>query len=162
MLEIVKRTLECADISGTLYVPIWGHERKAMSRNARQATAIEIEQAKADHPKFADRIGNGLDVLVYNDFQTSVRFAVETVVNASIYGTASMWSKCGSFDSVEDAVDHAMTMKNKERRVVKVIGTGRFIGDDNGGFCIENGYRDEVLGQRVYRKGQWVRSGVLA
>lgn len=133
-----------------------------MSRNARPATTAEIEKAKSDYPKFADRIGSGLDVLVYNDFQTGERFVVETVVNASIYGTSSMWSKCGSFDSVEAAVAHAMQMKNKERRVVKVIGTGRFIGDDNGGFCIENGYRDEVLGQRVYRKGSWVRSGVLA
>ncbi|MBU6149802.1 MAG: hypothetical protein KGR25_00020 [Chloroflexi bacterium] len=133
-----------------------------MARNARNATTAEIEQAKRDYPKFADRIGQGMDVMFYNEFNADTRFVVESVVNASIYGSSSMWSKCGSFDTADAAVAHAMTMKNKERRVVKVVGTGRFIGDDRGGFCVENGYRDEVLGQRVYRKGSWIKSGVLA
>lgn len=87
------------------------------------------------------------------------------LVDAYSYSGTRQWLRSGEFETVEEALQHAKTLKNVERQIERVTYTGVFVGSDQAGYgCCENGYAIELVGQRRYNRKtrKWESSGVFA
>jgi hypothetical protein len=144
---------------------------KTVHRDVRIGTPEEYAQAISDYPNDAGMFNNsryGYYVGFYNNPKKqpgTVYYIIESWRD-------SQWAtSCGFFDTGREytteaeAVEASKTFKNRERRILRMTYTGRYIGSDESGMgCIENGYRREIIGERRFNYSQkkWYSKGILA